>query len=126
MTESEYTAYLASDWWQARRKRAFYLACRRCQSPCCGLSYLRSLTDQEVAEQMGPVAYRLEVHHLTYARLGNEADDDLIVLCPECHATAHGLDYVQPSQQPWTKSIGEALGRSLETLAIAFEGTPTS
>lgn len=28
---------------------------------------------------------RLETHHRTYERLGHERDDDLIVLCHECH-----------------------------------------
>lgn len=30
----------------------------------------------------------LEVHHLTYERLGYEEDDDLVVLCKACHAVA--------------------------------------
>jgi len=32
----------------------------------------------------------LEVHHLTYDRLGDERMDDLEVLCPDCHRKAHG------------------------------------
>jgi len=31
-----------------------------------------------------------QVHHLTYARMGNEHPDDLIALCPGCHAKRHG------------------------------------
>ena len=30
----------------------------------------------------------LEVHHLTYERLGCERDEDLLVLCPPCHRAA--------------------------------------
>jgi hypothetical protein len=33
----------------------------------------------------------LQTHHLSYARVGKERDDDLIVLCEECHARYHGL-----------------------------------
>lgn len=32
---------------------------------------------------------RLEVHHLTYKRLGMELDVDLVVLCHECHRKVH-------------------------------------
>ena len=41
----------------------------------------------EVCGSDGP----LQVHHLTYARVGKERDDDLLVLCDECHARQHGL-----------------------------------
>lgn len=32
----------------------------------------------------------LDVHHLTYERLGNELPEDLVVLCARCHALRHG------------------------------------
>lgn len=32
---------------------------------------------------------RLEVHHLTYARLGNERLADLITVCKKCHSAIH-------------------------------------
>lgn len=32
---------------------------------------------------------RLEVHHRTYDRLGEERDDDVVVLCHECHQRHH-------------------------------------
>ena len=31
----------------------------------------------------------LDVHHLSYERLGNERDEDLIVLCRRCHKDLH-------------------------------------
>lgn len=31
---------------------------------------------------------RLEVHHLTYERLGHEDPEDLQVVCPPCHVVA--------------------------------------
>jgi len=34
----------------------------------------------------------LEVHHLTYVRLGCEHEDDLITLCHSCHAKQHATE----------------------------------
>lgn len=34
---------------------------------------------------------RMELHHLTYARLGAELPGDLVTLCDACHRSAHGL-----------------------------------
>lgn len=68
-----YSEYLASPHWQALRvkmlERARY-KCEACQD-----------TDSV-----------LHVHHLTYERLGCELEEDLIVLCEECHKVEHGLD----------------------------------
>ena len=37
--------------------------------------------------------YRLQVHHNTYKNIGNEKDEDLIVLCEKCHKKHHGKKY---------------------------------
>lgn len=69
--EDRYTAYINSPQWKRRCARAIARAGDRCQR--CGFTkYSR----------------RLEVHHLTYARLGHERDEDLIVVCHECHVAA--------------------------------------
>ncbi len=60
--------YLRSPYWRARRARAIARAGGRCER--CG------------------VTGRLEVHHLTYARLGRERDRDLRALCHGCHRIA--------------------------------------
>jgi len=39
-------------------------------------------------EHCGASGVRLEVHHITYERLGNELPDDVRVLCHECHVAA--------------------------------------
>lgn len=66
----DYANYLASHSWQdkaeAAKKRAGY-TCLLCMSP-----------------------HRLEVHHRTYDRLGNEWPEDLVVLCATCHQRHHG------------------------------------
>jgi len=64
-----YREYLRSPQWQRKRKGALKRAgnrCQLCNSPA-----------------------RLQVHHRTYDRIGNEAPDDLIVLCSVCHKTFH-------------------------------------
>ncbi len=72
-----YERYLRSDWWLHRRREALFRAGQKCER-CGWIEPPRS-------------RLRLEVHHLTYVRLGREWPDDLVVLCPDCHATAHGL-----------------------------------
>ena len=65
-----YPEYLRSPHWQRVRQRKLAIAgyqCHRCWT-----------TDD-----------RLDVHHLTYDRLGREADDDLEILCALCHAKEH-------------------------------------
>lgn len=67
-----YARYLLSPHWQQVRQLALLRSGRQCQR-CYA-------TDQ-----------RLDVHHLTYVRQGNESETDVIVLCGTCHAAAHGL-----------------------------------
>lgn len=64
-----YQEYLRSSKWRGKRKEALGRAgyrCQLCNSPT-----------------------RLQVHHRTYDRLGNERPDDLIVLCQKCHTAFH-------------------------------------
>ena len=63
-----YTEYLAGKGWHKRRRKALIRTktCRRCGS-----------------------RRELQVHHLTYERLGKELPRDLIVLCRKCHEEAH-------------------------------------
>lgn len=51
------------------------------------------LLRQEIAKKYGfickdcgkSVLDRFEIHHLTYKRVGNEKEDDLVCLCRDCH-----------------------------------------
>lgn len=63
-----YYKYLQSESWFATRDR---VKAARPVCECCGLY----TTDQ--------------VHHLTYERVGNELDDDLLAVCRPCHAGLH-------------------------------------
>jgi len=65
-----YRDYLRTDHWQQTRSRALSRSGGYCQM--CETQPLW-----------------LEVHHLTYVRLGCEAELDLIALCPECHKLEH-------------------------------------
>lgn len=65
----EYRLYIRSPEWRARRDQVLARAAYRCER--CGL-YGRGL----------------EVHHLRYDNLGHEPDEDLQVLCLDCHPTA--------------------------------------
>ena len=67
---ARYHAVMASGGWRRRRRRAIGRAGRRCQR--CGAP--------------GP----LDVHHLTYARLGRERAGDLLAVCESCHRALHG------------------------------------
>jgi hypothetical protein len=72
-----YETYLHSPEWAERRRYKLQQAGHRCQG--CDSDEL------------------LEVHHLTYDRVGHERPEDLMVLCNLCHAKEHGR---APSGQP--------------------------
>jgi|SRR5215472_14775278 len=118
---ARYEAHLQSDRWKETKAAAIRRAHHHCQMPTCSLLYLRSLTHAELQveldEWLPPNAYRLEVHHLTYKRLGHEHPDDLIVLCPGCHAKAHDHE---PAYRSFTTSMQDAVGQALISLANDF------
>lgn len=69
MVRVTYAEYLTTQTWKYRALRAKERAGWHC----------------ELCRGDGP----LEVHHWTYARVGQERDEDLIVLCEDCHAYEH-------------------------------------
>lgn len=64
-----YREYIKSDHWKMKRELAI-LFYGECCSSCNSVK-------------------KIQVHHLSYARLGNEPMDDLMVLCETCHQKAH-------------------------------------
>lgn len=64
-----YLAYLQTAGWRTTRNAALRRARYRCGR--CG------------------TGRQLEVHHLSYERLGNERDADIAVLCRACHTQHH-------------------------------------
>ena len=64
-----YQDYLSSPKWN-RRKHAFYRTNEKSCAACASKT-------------------RLLIHHLSYERLGHERDDDLVILCWDCHDELH-------------------------------------
>jgi 5-methylcytosine-specific restriction endonuclease McrA len=87
---SRYQQVMHSEGWRKRRQRALKRAGYRCQK--CGSRR------------------QLQVHHLTYARLGRERAADLMVLCRTCHAAEHGSAGAKLAQ--FAKAIHRRLRRS--------------
>lgn len=65
-----YKEYLQTPHWKRKREEKVRAAGRRCQ-----------LCNRD--------SVSLNVHHRTYERLGEELDEDLTVLCRDCHSTFH-------------------------------------
>lgn len=65
----DYKAYLQSEWWKKRRKKALHRANYQCEE---------CYTEE-----------KLHVHHLSYKNIGNERPEDLQVLCAACHYHKH-------------------------------------
>ncbi len=71
----DYSAYLSSNRWQAIRTRLIAI-----RGSCCAICDARD--------------ERINVHHRTYERFGDELDGDLILLCRACHDTIHQRENV--------------------------------
>ena len=69
-----YRRYLSSPQWAAIRKRV----CDKYRNAC------------QECFRVG----KIEVHHKTYERIGEERIEDLIALCPKCHKALHAGDIV--------------------------------
>jgi hypothetical protein len=80
-----YTDYLDSSQWQDIRRRVIARAKDSCER--CGAT----------ANRKRP----LDVHHLTYDRLGHERLSDLVAHCRQCHEHVHGrqFDTESPSKR---------------------------
>jgi hypothetical protein len=66
-----YKEYLHSEHWQQMRKKVYESRKAECQK-CQGRK-------------------TLEIHHLTYERIGHESLDDLLILCGKCHEKEHAI-----------------------------------
>jgi hypothetical protein len=66
-----YTAYLLSPEWKAIRQIKLRQSSHKCEG-CLNAS-------------------RLQIHHLTYKRIGREKMSDLMVLCDNCHGQVHEM-----------------------------------
>jgi len=66
----KYRKYLRTSHWKEFRQQLLY--------------------ERGVCEHCGTTE-RLDVHHMTYDRLGDEAPEDVSVLCRDCHNEEHGF-----------------------------------
>lgn len=71
-----YAKYLETHWWSLVRVTVFGLRGRVCER--CGWKWGQTIDRV------------LDVHHLTYDRLGDELTVDLLILCSVCHGAEHG------------------------------------
>jgi hypothetical protein len=83
-----YERYLRTKWWFSRRNRALRLASYRCHR--CGSRR------------------ELQVHHLSYERIGCEADEDLEVVCRGCHLGEH-YEAVQSHVALYARVLSEVI-----------------
>lgn len=74
-----YKDYLRSEKWQEKRKERLLQDGYRCQ--LCG------------------TGKNLEVHHVTYERIGNEKISDLVTLCNNCHQFVHKKDLMKKEEK---------------------------
>lgn len=81
MSLLSYDDYLASEAWRNRRQIMLERFSHKCQ--LCGGSD------------------RLQVHHRTYDRIGNERPEDLTVLCGACHTVFHQHRGMPESGKTW-------------------------
>lgn len=98
-----YVEYLQTPEWRARRSRSLRLVGYRCER--CD------------------VKRDLQVHHLTYVRIGEELDEDLEVLCRGCHLGHH---VVQAHEQVrlYTKIVSELMAaQSFESFSDLVDAT---
>lgn len=80
MTRTEYAVYRETPWWKNRRLVFLETRplCNRCGIP---RDMALQFYDQD-----------LNVHHVSYARIGSELDTDLEGTCRRCHAIEHHKD----------------------------------
>jgi hypothetical protein len=76
MKASEYQTYLASREWALKRERVRERALGKCER--CHVAEMNA------------------VHHLTYARVGDELLSDLIAICDPCHEFVSGKNDTDP------------------------------
>lgn len=98
MTKEEYAEYLQSPRWRliSQAMREAYQVCQRCEFP-----------------------YELNVHHLTYERLGKETIGDLIVLCRSCHSREHFLEDIEKHPYLVGKQLDQVKNKIFNQIEIA-------
>jgi phage terminase large subunit GpA-like protein len=84
-----YETYINSEAWRLRREAVFRRAQYQCQR--CGEEFWGG--------------HSLQVHHLTYDRLGHELDEDLLVVCIPCHEKEDQEHAWRTQQNQWAARL---------------------
>lgn len=63
----------------------------------------RLIGDKKVCSACGYVVPVVQLHHMTYDRLGHELDSDLAILCPNCHMIVHDAKNQQTGKKKSAK-----------------------
>jgi hypothetical protein len=100
---AEYTEYMQSKKWAGRKRRLFNKRGYACEM--CGAH--------------GPV----EVHHKNYDRLGKELDEDLLIVCKECHPKADKVRAELEARRVAQVGIRWATLEEVETLTMKLVET---
>lgn len=108
MTKKEYLEYLKSESWQQKRRNLARSADAKCY--CCGA----------IPRPGNP----LDLHHLTYERLGHELPTDLVAICRSCHDIVHDLVKSSGSIQAATERVKALMGRKQARAARPYSGPP--
>lgn len=100
-TKTEYSqVYLKSAHWKRYRQRKY------AKYPFCQLCHC---------------ATDLNIHHLTYDRLGHERDADTIVLCRFCHIQRIHQRHVLSTEQLFLVTEGKLIPNFLQSEAIIWK-----
>lgn len=94
--KARYNAHLKSSKWKLIRKAKMDEAHRTCQ-------------------KCGTTSKRLEVHHKTYERFGNEPLSDLLLLCGDCHAFEDKIRAIENSKKAVEKARSTRFNNGLST-----------
>lgn len=86
--QAKYNKYMKSKTWDKKRRA-------------------RLEKDRYTCQDCGATDKPLDVHHLTYERMGKEHIDDIISVCRSCHDSRHGRGVVVFGI---CKTCGEFLG----------------
>jgi cytochrome c len=105
--KAEYQTYLLSEHWNQFRLKV--LADRKeCEE--CGINYRKAVRLYKQG---------LNVHHLTYERIGKEKKADVKVLCYGCHMKQHGLgDWIKFLQSFSMPDVGEGSRQACDVCGV--------
>ena len=89
-SKENWTIYTRSSIWKNKRNYILDKRGAKCQDPDC---------DHPVRSRA-----KLHCHHLTYVRFGRENENDLQILCANCHNKAHKRQTIKEMQEDFKNS----------------------